>query len=254
MRAALRCSFLHLAVLIALMAVTGMAQGESRQTLVFNIAPGGYPPYTIREDDGTIRGIFWDVLSDVARRLGYHLEVAEIPTKRVEPMLLSGELDVTMRAREWTSMPEKFVFSDPVVTARDALFTRHDAPLNIRSVADLKGTLLITHLGYHYPTLKPLIAAGEVELLELQDEATMFRRLAGAQRFDALVANHRAGLWLLKAQGWENEFQVEPVALNETPYRLMFPPHHAGFAEQLNRELADMKASGELAEILDRYQ
>ncbi|WP_404364581.1 substrate-binding periplasmic protein [Marinobacter sp.] len=237
-----------------LTSASGTLHGEQQQTLLFNIAPDGYPPYTIQEDDGEIRGIFWDVLSEVAHRLGHELEVVEIPTKRVETMLLAGELDVTMRAREWTDEPEKFVFSDPVVTARDVLFTRRADPLNITSPSELKGIVLIAHHGYHYPILEPMIKTGDITLLELQDEATMFRRLAGATRFDALVTNYRAGMWLLEARDWQNKFRVEPVTLNETPYPLMFAPRHAAFVERFNRELASMKASGELAEILGRYQ
>ena len=105
------------------------AGDDARKTLKFNVSSGGYPPYTILYADGSVSGIFWDVLSTVTKRLGMTLEPIQIPPKRSDSLLHEGYSDVTMRAIEWTSNPDEFVFSDPVMMTRDAIFVHRDSPL-----------------------------------------------------------------------------------------------------------------------------
>lgn len=228
--------------------------GPAQNTLVVNIGVNGYPPYSIKQPDGTVKGIFWDVLTRVAEKHNYRLLSAEIPSKRVDSFMLEHRVDVTMRAIEWTREPERFIFSDPVTIARDVVFTRTDKPLNITSPEDLAGKFIITHLGYTYPSVEHLFASGKTKRIELLDESSMFRRLGSADRFDGLIANYRTGLWTLRVHGWENRFRADPTPLNETPYRFMFAPGWADFVTVLNDELAAMKSSGELQAILAAYE
>lgn len=232
---------------------TALAANHPADELIFNIGMGGIPPYTIKQDDGSVSGIFWDVLSRIAREYDYSVIATEVPTNRVDDFILEGRVDVTMRAMEWTNEPHRFLFTAPVTIARDVVFTRKDQPLNLTSPNDLAGKTLITHLGYSYPMLEPLFESGEITRLELHDEVSMFRRLAGAERFDGLLSNYRSGKWVMRTHGWDDDFQVEPMVLNESPYRLMFAPRWPHFVKLFDRELAEMKENGELDRIINSY-
>lgn len=230
-----------------------LATQRSANELIFNIGVGSIPPYTIKRNDGSVSGIFWDVLSGIAQDYGYTVSAAEIPTNRVDDFILEGRVDVTMRAVEWTREAHRFLFTEPITIARDVLFTRTNHPLDLNSPEDLAGKTLITHLGYSYPVLEPMFESGEITRLELHDELSMFRRLAGAERFDGLIANDRSGKWIIHTHGWQDDFRVEPMALAESPYRLMLAPRWSHFVVLFNRELAEMKENGELDRIIASY-
>lgn len=224
-------------------------------TLTFNVSTGGYPPFTIVHENGTVSGIFWDTLVVITRRLDMQLDSIEIPPKRSDNLLREGYSDVTMRAIEWTANPDEFVFSDPVMMTRDAIFVHDDSPHTIEDLSDLQGTLL-TRLGFSYPWLTEYLDAGTVTIIPVQKQRPMFKRLYhGGDRFAGAVSNAHAGYWVLKNHpSWDNHISEAPIRLDEVAYRLMFPPRHAQLVPLINRELARMRESGELSEIIKSYQ
>ncbi|WP_111494774.1 MULTISPECIES: substrate-binding periplasmic protein [Marinobacter] len=219
----------------------------------FNVSPGGYPPYTMVHDDGSVSGIFWDVMVILARQHDYQLEVQQIPTKRVDGFLLRDELDVTMRAREWTDQPDAFVFTDGILKARDSIFRRADSPLHSRTLDDLEGTILLTNLGYHHPRLESRFASGRIRRIDVPNTLNMLQRLHNGQHLQGGVANRRAAQWIIRQHGWQSRFRIEPVALDVTEYRLMFAPKWAPLMDGFNRTLTDLRRSGTLDEIIARY-
>ncbi|BES72712.1 ABC transporter substrate-binding protein [Marinobacter nanhaiticus D15-8W] len=221
--------------------------------LRFNIATGGYPPYTIVDKDGEVSGIMWDILHALANAHDLKLEAREIPTKRVEDFLLAGHLDVSMRAREWSHQPEKFLFTDTLVKVQDVIFTRTDSSLVIDDFDDLKGKTLLTHLGYSYPALKPYFEAGTITRLNVNSQRSMFQRLHSAERFDGLVSDLRTGRWLIKSHGWSSQFVAQPLVVGEFDYRFMFAPHWADYIHDFDKTLQTLRDSGELEAILAKY-
>lgn len=227
--------------------------GDGSAVLRFNIATGGYPPYTIVDKDGQVSGIMWDILSALANVHHLTLEAREIPTKRVEEFLLSGHLDVSMRAREWSEHPEKFLFSDTIITVQDVVFTRAESPLEVDDISDLKGKTLLTRLGFHYPSLEPCFESGAITRLNVTSQHSMFQRLHSAERFDGLVSDLRTGRWLIKSHGWSRQFVVQPLVVDETNYRFMFAPHWADYISDFDKTLQALRDSGELDAILAKY-
>ncbi|MGP4845583.1 substrate-binding periplasmic protein [Marinobacter sp. 1Y8] len=229
------------------------SSGVPATRVLFNIAPGGYPPYTVINEDGSVSGIMWDVMTAVANAHGLTIEARQIPSKRVDSFMLAGELDATMRAIEWTENPEQFAFTDGVVKAQDVIFSMREQPLALKSVDDLKGKMLLTHLGFHYPALAPYLKAGTIHSIDVPDVQTMFKRLAGAPRFDGLVSNRRAGEWIIQRNGWQKTFVREPLVLSETDYRLMFSPQWQPMLGCFDTALREMKHEGLLDRILANY-
>jgi polar amino acid transport system substrate-binding protein len=228
---------------------------DARTTLKFNVSSGGYPPFTIVYPEGGVSGIFWDTLSVITERLDLTLEPVQIPPKRSDRLLQEGYADVTMRAMEWTDNPDEFVFSDPVIITRDAIFVNKESPHTIREVADLRGTLLC-RLGFRYPWLKENLESKAVEMITVQRQQPMFRRLYhGGDRFTGAVSNLHAGQWVLKNNPqWDDAITEAPIRLDDVGYRLMFPPRHADLVPDINRELDRLRQSGELARIINAYR
>lgn len=239
---------------LALASPQARPQDDQANTLVFNVSTNGHPPFTIANEDGTITGIFWEVLEHIARKQGITLKPVQLPTKRVDNFILEGQVDVTMRAIEWTDQPDQFIFTDPVVTTSDAVFVHRSKVADIDSLDDLDGKLLLIRLGFHYPDLDPAFKEGRIEFIELQDETSMFRRLLEGKRFDGAVTNEEVGRWVLLKNGWNGTIRVAPLKFDEVPYRLMFGRQHEAFVERFNQELQTMKESGELERIMENYR
>lgn len=235
-----------------------VASGEplngQNPTLKFNVSTSGYPPYLIHHEDGTYGGIAFEVVSRVTDRLGYELEPLEIPRKRVDAMLLDGYIDASPRAWEWTQEPDKFLFTNEMVSIREVFFTPADSDFRFEGLEQLRDVTLVTPLGYHYPELEPLFENGHIERYEVSDDRDIFTYLLHGRGLDATVADLTVGRWIIRQHGWQGKFRYSDRAISDYGYRLMLRPDWKDFAEAFNEELASMKASGELEQILDQYR
>ena len=228
---------------------------DAPTTLKFNVSSGGYPPFTIVYPEGGVSGIFWDTLSVITARLDMTLEPVEIPPMRSDRLLQEGYADVTMRAIEWTESPDEFVFSDPVIITRDAIFVHQERPDTIREVSDLRGALLC-RLGFRYPWLEENLKSNSIELITVQKQKPMFKRLYhGGGRFAGAVSNVHAGRWVLKNNPqWDDVIDEVPIRLEDVGFRLMFPLRHADRVPEINRELDRLRQSGKLDSIINAYR
>jgi polar amino acid transport system substrate-binding protein len=219
----------------------------------FNVSPNGYPPYLITDEDQTT-GIMWTVVEEIAGRLGYRVEAHKVPRKRVDQMLLRGVIDGTPRAREWTSRPEDFVFTDPVVNIEEVVFFPSDSPHNFQVVEDLFSLTLVTHLGYHYPELKPHFDSGKIKRFDVSRDQDLFIYVLEGKVMDAAVADRLLGQWTLYSEGIKDRFRASPATLSEAGLRVMVRPEWQSFAEAFNKELAAMRKNGRIEAILASYR
>lgn len=222
--------------------------------LRLNVSTGGYPPYLIVSPDHQYSGIAYEVVTRIARRMDYQVEPLEIPRKRVDSLLLKGHIDATLRAREWTKHPDKFLFTDTIVPVREVFFTTRGSDFRFRGLDKLRDVMLVTPLGYQYPQLKPLFAKGTVDRYEVSEDRDIFTFLLHGRGIDAGVADLLVGQWIIRQNDWQGEFRHSEQAISDFGYRLMVRPEWAPFAEEFNQQLAEMKASGELEQILDQYR
>ncbi len=228
--------------------------GSEDRILKLNVSTRGYPPYLIVEGNGNYSGIVYDVVILVAQRLGYTVEPYQIPRKRVDDLLLDGYIDATPRAREWTRKPERFLYTDSIVSVREVFFARVESDFHYRGPDSLRGLKLVTPLGYYYPKLQSLFEEGHIERLEVTDDRDMFTYLLHGRDIDAAVADLALGKWLIRQNDWRGKFRHSKNALSDYEYRLMLRPDWQDFADRFDRELVELKASGELEAIRNRYR
>ncbi len=221
----------------------------------FNVSPNGYPPYTIVSSQGKVSGIMWEVLTTIAARHGYKVKAEKIPRKRVDRFILGGRLDATARAREWTSHPERFIFTAPVVQAEEVFFSTSDRPVPYESPQSLKGKTLVTHLGYHYPKLRPFFDSGAIRRFDVRTDTQMFYHLLAGEQFQVLVAERHVGQWIIRQNRWNGRFVYSAQhPLTRLGFPLMFAPRWKSFVKVFNRDLERMKQNGELERILGHYR
>lgn len=247
----IRHNHLHIIVLLVL---TTLSVSTTAQEIRFNIGVKAYPPYTILEQDGAINGIMVDVLEKVASATGYHVEYLEIPRKRVDMMIEQGLLDATPRAIEWTMEAERFLFTDPIISIRDVLFSPASKPLQFERIEELVGTRLRTHVGYRYEPLEKYFANGLIYRHDDAYEEQMLNNLImSKRRFDAAIVDELVGYWLINENQWEGQLVASNNAIASVGYRLMFNKSFAAFVKRFNAALEDMKSNSELQTIIDKY-
>lgn len=244
-----------LLVLTALSSPVFASQDASGEQKVFrfNISPNGYPPYLIG-DQSQPSGIMWDVVSEVAQRLGYRVIAEQIPRKRVDQMLLDGYIDATPRAQEWADDPEKFLFTDAIVDIEEVFFVPAQSSFYYESPDDLISKTIVTHLGYRYPLLEPYFEEGRIRRFDVARDKDMFTFVLHGDRFDAAVADRLVGKWILRNEGLRQHFDISSEGIRNYGFRLMLRKDWQPFASQFNEELAKMKANGELDAILANYR
>ncbi|GBO85732.1 substrate-binding periplasmic protein [Marinobacter salsuginis] len=230
-----------------------VSASEEERVFRFNISPNGYPPYLI-VDQNQPSGIMWDVVSVVAKRLGYRVIAERIPRKRVDQMLLEGYIDGTPRAREWADNPEQFLFTDPVVDIEEVFFAPAQSDFSYESPDDLVSKTIVTHLGYRYPLLEPYFEEGRVRRFDVSRDKDMFTFVLHGDRFDAAVADRLVGKWILRNEGLRQHFDITSKGISNYGFRLMLRKDWHSFANQFNAELAEMRENGELDAILANYR
>ncbi|MCK2149006.1 MULTISPECIES: substrate-binding periplasmic protein [Marinobacter] len=240
--------------LLWILALSFTASADSHQKIFrFNISPNGYPPYLIVEQEQP-SGIIWDVVSSIGQRLGYDVIPKKVPRKRVDQMLLDNALDGTPRAREWTPNPDRFLFTDPIVSIEEVFFVRKESDLEYRSPQDLYEKTVVTHLGYHYPELQAHFDAGNIQRFDVSRHREMFTFVLHGDRFDAAVADRLVGQWILKKEGLQDRFRSTGQGINKFGFRIMLRKDSQDFADAFNAELQAIRENGALETILAKYR
>ncbi|MDK9558183.1 transporter substrate-binding domain-containing protein [Marinobacter sp. M216] len=229
-----------------------IAAADSK-TFHFNVSPNGYPPYLI-VNESQPSGIMWDVVSLIGERLGYKVVPEKVPRKRVDEMLLEGFIDGTPRAIEWTTEPERFLFTDAVVPIEEVFFIPAESDLTFRSPEDLFSKTVVTHLGYQYPLLQEHFDAGTIQRFDVSRDRDMFTFVLHGERFDAAIADRLVGQWILRREGLQDRFRSTREGISKVGFRLMLRKDWQDFAEAFNAELKDIRENGELEAILANYR
>ncbi|MFV8570830.1 substrate-binding periplasmic protein [Marinobacter sp. SBS5] len=238
---------------LATVASASAGTEENLQTFRLNISPHGYPPYLIVDGEEP-SGILWDVMAEIAPRLGYVLIPRKIPRKRVDSMLLDGYIDGTLRAIEWTEKPEKYLFTQAVVDVEEVLFFERGTELEFSDPADLFGHTIVAHLGYRYPVLAPYFEQEAIKRFNVSSDKDLFRYVLLGDRFDGALADRLVGQWILRNEGLTNRFRSSTGNISKYGFRLMLRKDWTDFAQGFNRELSAMHENGELNAILANYR
>ncbi len=221
--------------------------------ITLNISEGGYPPYMINNKTEKTSGIIVDVLKVIANKYDRLINYVEIPKNRVESRILAGTLDATPNAKEWVSNQDDFIFTDVIIGAKDVLFSPSHTPINYTQPCDLKGKMIGINLGYYYPRLQPFIDDGKIQTTAATSELLMLKKTL-RHRSQGTVVNELVGKWIIKNDSsMQGKFYISKEAINSYGYRIMFNKKWQSFVSIFNKELAIMKANGDLLKIIMQY-
>ena len=237
-----------------LLAVSGLLAGCStvpfRAPLHVGITPD-FPPI-IAKADGVISGLEADFAVRLARDLHRSLEFVELPWEQEVPALLSGKIDLIMSGMSVSDTRRVRVdFCDPYMQSGLMALVRREDVRQYASADDVKkcdgrigakkGTMANVFVEEH-------CRRARLVLYTIPNDAAVAVK---NKKLDMFIHDAPSIWWL--ASKYEADVAVVPVRLTEEELAWAIRPGNAALKEQVNRILADWKATGALHRMLTRH-
>ncbi len=215
---------------------------------VFTIATNAeFPPYEYH-DNNEIVGIDMEICGAIADYLGLTLEIEDIAFDSIIPEVSSGKVDLGAGAITVTEDRKQNVdFSDTYASSAQVIIVQEDS--DITGPDDLAGVNIGVQLG----------TTGDIYASDYEAEGSTIERYnKGFEAVEALTQG-KIDAVVIDAQPAEvfvseNEgIKILDEALTEEDYAFVIAKGNTALLDAVNAALADLKESGTLQEIVDKY-
>ncbi len=218
--------------------------------LVFAVQAGSDVPMTVFDGLTLTGGILKEVGDAIAGELGQPPRYIILPRMRVEAALLQGQADLLCDLRpEWLDS-KQLLWSDAIISNRMIVASRRDTSMPA-TLDGLAGRRIGTVRGYRYPELDRLHPA--ILRDDAQNDAQSLEKLL-RRRFDYVLTNRIYFDYQRKVH--PDRKLLAPQSLSVTLFDTYCAARPDGNISlvALNRAIANLKARGALAAIMDRYR
>ncbi len=206
-----------------------------------------FPPYEYH-DSNEIVGIDMEICGAIADYLGLTLEIEDIAFDSIIPEVSSGKVDLGAGAITVTEDRKQNVdFSDTYASSAQVIIVQEDS--DITGPDDLAGVNIGVQLG----------TTGDIYASDYEDEGSTIERYnKGFEAVEALTQG-KIDAVVIDAQPAEvfvseNEgIKILDEALTEEDYAFVIAKGNTALLDAVNAALADLKESGTLQEIVDKY-
>lgn len=211
---------------------------------------GTYPPFTYHDDDGTLIGYDVEVAQNIAEYLGVEVEFVESDWDSLLAGADSGRLDTVINDVTVTDeRKEKYDFSEPYFFNSRQVVVKKGNPQNIKSLEDLNGKKVAINSTNAY--IEELNELGvEIVPIDSSEEQVnmLFAGRTDFSTFNSVILADYLG------QHPDAELEVGFV-IPDSEEQIAIPVRkgETRLLEQINAALAELKESGKLAEISDKY-
>lgn len=220
--------------------------------LLFHLPDAGAPPWLfVMPGASQPEGVVAEILQAAAREAGRPLRYEFQPRERASDSLRRGSADGALFFSTTRPPTRELVLTEPVAQLDTVLVTMQDQPLNFRLPSNLREKKLCTLTDELYPPLALLSMKGTLRQTRAKSEQAALMML----RYESCVAAVVSGpawRWLSSRSDW-SDLRVEPRPLLKENLVLGFAARERAFADAVNRALRDMRASGLLAERVNRW-
>ncbi|MDE1462084.1 substrate-binding periplasmic protein [Spartinivicinus poritis] len=226
----------------------------NNRMLKYGITPDSYPPYLFNKQDqlDNYEGIITDTLKIIASQLGYEVKTVLLPQNRLKRQLYSGKIDVLPFAIEWIDQRDKVEYSDTIMRVKDVVWSLKSAPVKYSKPEDLFGKNVVTHIGYHYPTLQPYFDSQQIIKKETNTNLNVLKLITKKRTSTGIVAQ-LTGQWLALQNNWTADLYFSEQEVNGFDYRFLFGKKWKSLIPKFNKQLNKIKTNGTLTTIINKY-
>ena len=216
---------------------------------VLRVVGSADPPFRSFGPEGPA-GMYFELMNEAARRLGWKVSYSEVPSARALRMMEAGEADVMLGPLRNGERERYLSYSRTVLPAEDkAFYTRPGAPA-IRRLDDLLGRRIAVHRGKRYG--RAFDEDRRLQRVELNDYRAALEMVA-RERLDVAVLPERQGDLLLRSLGLG--LVKQPLVLAGEPPFVVFSRRSPWLDKQAALDLAfqAMHEDGSWRRIVQRY-
>ncbi len=204
-----------------------------------------FPPYEYREG-GEVVGIDADIMDAVAEKLGMTAEVEDMNFDSVIASVQSGKVDVGMAGMTVTEDRKKMVnFTEPYATSTQVIIVNEGS--DIKSKDDLENKRIGVQLGTTGDIYASDIEGATVERFNKGSETVLALK---QDKVDAVVIDNQPAQKFVEAN---DGIVILDEPLTEEEYAIAVNMDNTELLDDINGALAELKESGELQTIIDKY-
>ncbi len=250
-----------LKILLVIVMMTGAVSAEKAVFRWYD--DEDYKPYIYKDNDQKCRGIFYDLMTEIFRRIDVPLNCKLYPWKRTQVLVHNGLADGMVTVATSKRL-ETMVATEPLVTSGEKIFARKDNPRikqieRIRSIDGMKNFKVVEVVGAgwaeeHFKNLPNVIWVAKL--------SSALNMLANG-RVDIYVMNEFSGVEAIRSmRNTPSPFQenfkkiiVAPHTLAKISYSLLInkDSQWSMLVPRINATLKRIKEDGTYDRIMKRY-
>lgn len=225
--------------------------------LVFSYWSEASPPFIFlndRQDGVPEKGIIKDLGLLIAQRLNLVPRFINLPVQRIEQKLRSGELDIDCITNPiWKELPNELNWSPALFGGADRFLVKRSKKASIRKLEDLKGKSLGVYNGYVYHAdLMRMIDGGAINAVKVSDidhgiQLLLLERIDALIDFDVLL-NYKI------QHGYSDSLALADLYAERYDLYCAYSKKMSIDRVAVDEALLDIISSGQLEDILNRYQ
>ncbi len=222
--------------------------GKASETWIIPVPDQMRPPFTYHTNEG-YKGIYVDLMREIANRIGVQLKEKTYPIVRRRELFVRGELVITCCVNPvWRSKPEEKeiqLFSEPLHFGREVFIFPHQKQFPIPKPEALKSKTVVGIKGYSY--------LGEEHFgkrVDVRDPGQIVRIVA-AGRGDVGLLQYEVANFHANQQNVQIDFG--PVH-HSSPMQIRLHKSKAAYLPKINKAIADLKKEGFVERIFKKYE
>lgn len=227
---------------------------EYTRPLVFSYWTEASAPFAMYRGNRLEQGIIKDLGHAMAKYLGREVKFSLLPSKRIEPYLINGDIDFDCITNPmWKERPDAYRWSPSLFDGADRFLVRHGESNDITDFKNLKGRILGIYQGYVYhPTIMKMIETKQVATVKVSD-IDKGLQLLKLKRIDALIDFGVVLSHQLKAQNLHDSLTL--ATLPADTFKL-----HCAYSHKVDIDYTTIDnafraliSDGQLRHILNKY-
>jgi ABC-type amino acid transport substrate-binding protein len=242
---------------IAAMCALACAVAGAQTVVLRTIAQEGSAPKYM-DGSAANTGHCPDILAAIEhteKSLKFTVNAQSAPIKRIENELKAGRVDVVCALLDTPRRNEiAHRLDTPLYLVQERLVGRRNDNAPVRSLKELaqNGDVVVTQSGASYAT--DLRSAG-VKVVESPGGSSVALRNVESNRARFYYTNALTGAYYIRAEGLGAKLRLHPGVLQSTPSYLWVGRHvDPSTVQKLDKALQQLKRSGELERIYQRYE
>ena len=241
-------------ILLSLLLVNGVALAGEKVT--FAAFSREWEPFEMVVDskpEGAAIDLFRALMPE-----GVELAVDLMPAPRSVLHVQGAPVYCRLESRNWwTRNANDYLWSEPVLTLKNVLYSSARKPVEFEGLASLHGLRIGCVRNYVYPDIQPLFESGDLERYDVNDDLLLLRMLK-AGRVDVAIFDDISAIWMVSKDDGLNQddFYVSqnPVGIANLRFVFNRDSDWKRRMPELNRNIRTKREDGTVDRILERYR